>query len=65
MIERSNIEKTLLDSIKINGKTKHFTQEEIIKTAKRYSKFSEESEMKERLRRTKALNESSRIYFLF
>jgi len=42
---------SLLDAIRGDGEIKYFSQEEINKTAERYSKFAEENEMKERLRK--------------
>ena len=60
-----DFETTLLNEIKCAGVVKYFTQEEIKKSAERYAQFAEESEMKDRLRKAKAMSESSRIYLTF
>ena len=56
---------SLLEAIKGDEEEKCFSQEKIRKSAARYAKFAEESEMKERLRKAQALSGSSRIYLTF
>jgi hypothetical protein len=58
-IERAN---SLLEAVEQKGGVATFSQKEIEEGRKRYLASSEKSEIEERFRRAKALEESSRIF---